>query len=73
VCDVRVCGERVLESERPPWIVADSLWEWGEPLVPEVERRKRHLGRKWLDDRGALCGSLFVLHTGIRWSSCSRS
>ena len=24
-------------------------------------------GRPWLDDRKALCGILFVLHTGIQW------
>ncbi|WP_433250247.1 transposase [Actinomadura nitritigenes] len=45
----------------------DSLWERIEPLLPEVERRKRHAGRKRLDDRRVLCGILFVLHTRIRW------
>jgi transposase len=47
--------------------VADSLWERIKPLLPKVERRKRHTGRKRLDVRKVLCGILFVLHTGIRW------
>lgn len=47
--------------------MADSLWERIEPLLPKVERRKHHPGRKRLDDRKVLCGILFVLHTGIRW------
>lgn len=55
------------KGEQPPWIVPDSLWERIEPLLPKVERRKRHTGRKRLDDRKVLCGILFVLHTGIRW------
>ena len=41
----------------------DSLWERVEPLLPKVER---HAGRRQLDDRRALCGILFVLHTGTR-------
>jgi transposase len=57
----------VRKGEQPPWIVADSLWEGIEPLLPVGERRKRHAGRKRLDDRKVLCGILFVLHTGIRW------
>ncbi|RFU40489.1 IS5 family transposase [Actinomadura logoneensis] len=60
------CGW-VRKGEQPPWIVPDSLWERIEPLLPKVERRKRHAGRKRLDDRKVLCGILFVLHTGIRW------
>ena len=43
------------------------MWERIEPLLPVVERRYRFPGRKWLDDRKALCGILFVLCTGIRW------
>jgi transposase len=35
-------------------------------LLPRVERRFRHPGRR-LDDRKALCGILFVLYTGIPW------
>jgi transposase len=50
-----------------PWIVPDLLWELVEPLLPRVERRFRFPGRKRLDDRAALQGILFVLHTGIAW------
>jgi transposase len=57
----------VRKGEQPPWIVPDSLWERIELLLPKVERRKCHAGRKRLDDRKVLCRILFVLHTGIRW------
>ncbi len=51
----------------PPWIVPDELWELIEPLLPTHKRRFRYPGRKRLPDREALCGILFVLHTGIPW------
>src|SRR5450756_2097852 len=50
-----------------PWIVPDELWELSEPLRPAHPRRLRYPGRKRLPDRPALCGILFVLHTGIAW------
>src|SRR5437667_12306293 len=50
-----------------PWIVSDRLWARVEPLLPRVERRFRFPGRKRLDDRAALQGILFVLHTGMAW------
>src|SRR6266550_4122965 len=50
-----------------PWEVADGLWERIEPLLPRKERRFRYPGRKPFDDRLALQGILFVLHTGIGW------
>jgi len=50
-----------------PWIVSDELWELFEPLLPKRERRFRYPGRKRFDDRLALQGILFVLHTGIAW------
>src|SRR5215216_4156686 len=50
-----------------PWDVPDRLWERIEPLLPQRERRFRYPGRKRLDDRLALQGILFVLHTGIAW------
>src|SRR3954469_16130044 len=55
------------KGEQLPWIVPDELWELIEPLLPRVERRYRHPGRPRLDDRKALCGILFVLHTAIPW------
>jgi transposase len=48
-------------------IVSDELWEVVEPLIPRVERRFCHPGRKRLDDRKVLTGILFVLQTGIPW------
>jgi transposase len=50
-----------------PWVVVDALWARIEPLLPKRERRFRYPGRKRLDDRAALQGILFVLHTGIAW------
>ncbi|MGW5868183.1 transposase, partial [Streptomyces sp. NPDC055239] len=48
-----------------PWIVSDELWSLIVPLLPQpgpklVEDRPR------VQDRQALCGILFVLHTGIQ-------
>ena len=54
-------------AQRRPWEVDDGLWQLIEPLLPKVERRFHHPGRKRLDDRKALCGILFVLYTGIPW------
>jgi transposase len=56
-----------------PWEVEDGLWELIQPLLPQVERRFRHPGRKRLDDRKALCGILFVLYTGVPWEFLPRS
>jgi len=51
-----------------PWIVSDGLWERVEPLLPaQRERRFRYPGRRPASDRAALCGILYVLHTGIAW------
>ena len=50
-----------------PWIVSDELWGLVERVLPVKERRFRYPGRKRLPDREALCGILFVPHTGIAW------
>ena len=50
-----------------PWIVPDELWELIAPLLPAHPRRLRYAGRKRLPERPALCGILFVLHTGSAW------
>jgi transposase len=56
------------KGQRPPWIVPDELWARIQPLLPVVvPRRSDRPGRPRLDDRQALCGILFVLHTGIPW------
>jgi transposase len=48
-------------------LLSDELWARIEPLLPVVERRYRHPGRKRVPDRAALTGILFVLKTGIPW------
>jgi transposase len=48
-------------------MVPDELWEVVGPLIPKVERRYRHPGRKRIPDRLTLTGILFVLKTGIPW------
>ncbi|WP_326628204.1 IS5 family transposase [Nonomuraea fuscirosea] len=63
---------RVKKGEQLPRIVPDSLWERIEPLLPKVERRRRHPGRKRLDDRLAPQGILFVLYTAIPWEFLPR-
>ncbi|MGV9898549.1 transposase, partial [Streptomyces tendae] len=49
-----------------PWIVSDELWSLVEPLLPTPGPKKVQ-GRPRVPDRQALCGILFVLHTGIQW------
>ncbi|MFE5797383.1 IS5 family transposase [Streptomyces sp. NPDC056503] len=49
-----------------PWIVSDELWSLVEPLLP-LPAPKLVSGRPRVPDRQALCGILFVLHTGIQW------
>ncbi|WP_207220672.1 IS5 family transposase [Streptomyces albidoflavus] len=50
-----------------PWQVDDELWAVIEPLLPKVERRARHPGRRRHPDRLVFQSILFVLHTGISW------
>nr|WP_229878049.1 IS5 family transposase [Streptomyces humidus] len=49
-----------------PWIVSDELWSLIEPLLPEPPPKQVE-GRPRVPGRQALCGILFVLHTGIQW------
>ncbi|WSM29653.1 IS5 family transposase [Streptomyces sp. NBC_00271] len=49
-----------------PWIVSDELWSLIEPLLP-APGPKLVEGRPRVPDRQAVCGILFVLHTGIQW------
>lgn len=49
-------------------LVTDELWEHVQPLLPPPpQRRFRFPGRKPLDYRKILTGTLFVLKTGIAW------
>src|SRR5512144_1362860 len=64
-CHIGWRGRRT--ATRKPWEVEDELWERIAPLLPVVQRRYRHPGRKRPEDRKVLSGILFVLYTGIRW------
>lgn len=49
-------------------LLDDALWQVIEPLLPTPgRRRKRHPGRKPLDNRTVVRGLLFVLKSGIAW------
>jgi transposase len=48
-------------------LVSDALWALVAPLLPERPPRPKG-GRPPLDDRQALEGIAFVLHTGIAWA-----
>lgn len=50
-----------------PWEVDDELWELIEPLLPQGAAVPERGGRPRVEDRRALQGILFVLHTGIQW------
>jgi transposase len=47
--------------------VDDEFWRLIEPLLPRMQRRSQHPGRRRIDDRRVLNGILFVLSTGIAW------
>ncbi|WP_408057062.1 IS5 family transposase [Streptomyces changanensis] len=61
-----VVGLVVWKRQSRPWIVSDELWSLVEPLLPEPAPKQVE-GRPRVPDRQALCGILFVLHTGIQW------
>ncbi|MFF8391831.1 IS5 family transposase, partial [Cellulosimicrobium funkei] len=61
-----VVGLVVGKRQSRPWIVSDELWSLIEPLLPEPGPKLVE-GRPRIPDRQALCGILFVLHTGIQW------
>ncbi|WP_405542365.1 MULTISPECIES: IS5 family transposase [Streptomyces] len=61
-----VVGLAVGKRQSRPWIVSDELWSLIEPLLPEPAPKQVE-GRPRVPDRQALCGILFVLHTGIQW------
>ena len=56
---------RRVESLSTDPVITDALWELIEPLIPAKTRRRRHPGRKPLDDRTVLTGILVVLGRGI--------
>jgi transposase len=48
-------------------LVPDELWEEIEPLLPPRPPPSPKGGRPPVDDRAALAGIVFVLHTGVPW------
>ncbi|ALU38748.1 transposase [Kocuria flava] len=48
-------------------MVDDRLWELIAPLIPPQPPPRGPGGRPRIEDRAALEGILFVLHTGCRW------
>ena len=68
VRDLRAClGDRSAVGSKQDRLIADRLWELIEPLIPPRPPAKGPGGRPRIDDRAALEGILFVLHTGCRW------
>jgi len=51
----------------PEPLVPDELWEAVAPLLPRHRARPGRRGRPPVDDRAALTGIVFVLHSGIPW------
>lgn len=44
-------------------LVSDEFWDRVAPVIPKVERRFRHSGRKRVDDRCCLEAIMYVLKT----------
>ncbi|WP_432715403.1 IS5 family transposase [Streptomyces lavendulae] len=61
-----VVGLTLGKRQSRPWIVSYELCSLIEPLLPEPVPKQVE-GRPRVPDRQALCGILFVLHTGIQW------
>lgn len=47
-------------------LISDELWASIEPLLPPHPPPQG--GNRWLPDRPALCGIIYVLKTGMRWN-----
>jgi len=52
----------VRKGQQAAWVVSDGLWARIEPLLSVVPRRADHPGRKRLDDRKVMCGTLRLIH-----------
>ncbi len=64
---VRVADHACMATRKHQWMVDDRLWELIAPFIPEPPPARGPGGRPRIDDRAALEGILFVLHTGCRW------
>src|SRR4051794_4291222 len=63
----------VAGGEMADWEVSDELWARIKPLLPVVQRRSRHPGRRRLDDRACLNGILFGWPPGCAGTGCHRN
>jgi hypothetical protein len=52
-----VGSSAVRKGDQPPWIVPDGLSERIEPLLRQVERRRRYPGRRRPPDAGCCAAS----------------
>lgn len=68
--------DHTLDEMARPWatdpVVTDAIWGRIEPLLPERSRRRRHPGRRPLDDRAVLGGILVVLARDIGFERLPR-
>src|SRR3989304_2329430 len=49
------------------WHAPDDLWDKIKSILDEHDRRK-HMGRKRIDQRGALEGIIFRMRSGCQWN-----
>jgi len=49
------------------WHAPDDLWDKIKSILDEHDRRK-HMGRKRIDQRGALDGIIFRMRSGCQWN-----
>lgn len=64
---VRGPDHACMVTRKHQWMVDDRLWQLIAPLIPPQPPPRGPGGRPRIDDRAALEGILFVLHTGCRW------
>ena len=53
------------------WHAPDDLWDKIKSILDEHDRRK-HMGRKRIDQRGALDGIIFRMRSGCQWNQLPR-
>jgi transposase len=49
-------------------LVSDEFWSRVKPVIPKVERRFHHPGRRRVGDRCCLEAIMYVLRTGCQWA-----
>jgi len=66
-------ARRVRDCEVLPtiWRTPDDLWDKIQPILSEYDRPKR-MGRKRIDQRGALDALIFRMRSGCQWNQLPR-